>query len=202
MYKSRMKIWEASLLLALCFSLCLGTWAQAKQSSLSSSLVRLHVIAVSDDEYEQALKLRVRDGVLSYISPKLRDVKSAQQAQEIIKSELDGIKAAAESSAEGRSVEVTLSQEYYPTRNYEKFSLPAGKYQSLRVILGEGEGHNWWCVVFPPLCTTAATDLEETAVAAGLDGEDISLITEEDEGYVLKFRAVELWENLRRWLGK
>ena len=202
MYKSRMKIWEVSLLLALCFSLCLGTWAQAKQSSLSSSLVRLHVIAVSDDEYEQSLKLRVRDGVLSYISPKLRDVKSAQQAQEIIKNELDGIKAAAESSAEGRSVEVTLSQEYYPTRNYEKFSLPAGKYQSLRVILGEGEGHNWWCVVFPPLCTTAATDLEETAVAAGLDGEDISLITEEDEWYVLKFRAVELWENLRRWLGK
>ena len=115
MYKSRMKIWEISLLLTLCFSLCLGTWAQAKQSSLSSSLVRLHVIAVSDDEYEQSLKLRVRDGVLSYISPKLRDVKSAQQAQEIIKNELDGIKAAAESSAEGTSVEVKRRQENEPT---------------------------------------------------------------------------------------
>ena len=197
MYKSRMKIWEISLLLALCFSLCLGTWAQAKQSSLSSSLVRLHVIAVSDDEYEQSLKLRVRDGVLSYISPKLRDVKSAQQAQEIIKSELDGIKAAAESSAEGRSVEVTLSQEYYPTRNYEKFSLPAGKYQSLRVILGEGEGHNWWCVVFPPLCISAAE--QEQAVESM--SEDMRGIVTEEDGYEYKFRILELWGELMELIG-
>ena len=197
MYKSRMKIWEVSLLLALCFSLCLGTWAQAKQSSLSSSLVRLHVIAVSDDEYEQALKLRVRDGVLSYISPKLRDVKSAQQAQEIIKNELDGIKAAAESSAEGRSVEVTLSQEYYPTRNYEKFSLPAGKYQSLRVILGEGEGHNWWCVVFPPLCISAAE--QEQAVESM--SEDMRGIVTEEDGYEYKFRILELWGELMELIG-
>lgn len=197
MYKSRMKIWEASILLALCFSLCLGTWAQAKQSSLSSSLVRLHVIAVSDDEYEQALKLRVRDGVLSYISPKLRDVKSAQQAQEIIKSELDGIKAAAESSAEGRSVEVTLSQEYYPTRNYEKFSLPAGKYQSLRVILGEGEGHNWWCVVFPPLCISAAE--QEQAVESM--SEDMRGIVTEEDGCEYKFRILELWGELMELIG-
>lgn len=197
MYKSRMKIWEASLLLALCFSLCLGTWAQAKQSSLSSSLVRLHVIAVSDDEYEQALKLRVRDGVLSYISPKLRDVKSAQQAQEIIKSELDGIKAAAESSAEGRSIEVTLSQEYYPTRNYEKFSLPAGKYQSLRVILGEGEGHNWWCVVFPPLCISAAE--QEQAVESM--SEDMRGIVTEEDGCEYKFRILELWGELMELIG-
>lgn len=197
MYKSRMKIWEISLLLALCFSLCLGTWAQAKQSSLSSSLVRLHVIAVSDDEYEQSLKLRVRDGVLSYISPKLRDVKSAQQAQEIIKNELDGIKAAAESLAEGRSVEVTLSQEYYPTRNYEKFSLPAGKYQSLRVILGEGEGHNWWCVVFPPLCISAAE--QEQAVESM--SEDMRGIVTEEDGYEYKFRILELWGELMELIG-
>ena len=197
MYKSRMKIWEISLLLTLCFSLCLGTWAQAKQSSLSSSLVRLHVIAVSDDEYEQSLKLRVRDGVLSYISPKLRDVKSAQQAQEIIKNELDGIKAAAESSAEGRSVEVTLSQEYYPTRNYEKFSLPAGKYQSLRVILGEGEGHNWWCVVFPPLCISAAE--QEQAVESM--SEDMRGIVTEEDGYEYKFRILELWGELMELIG-
>ena len=197
MYKSRMKIWEVSLLLALCFSLCLGTWAQAKQSSLSSSLVRLHVIAVSDDEYEQSLKLRVRDGVLSYISPKLRNVESAQQAQEIIKNELDGIKAAAESSAEGRSVEVTLSQEYYPTRNYEKFSLPAGKYQSLRVILGEGEGHNWWCVVFPPLCISAAE--QEQAVESM--SEDMRGIVTEEDGYEYKFRILELWGELMELIG-
>ena len=189
MTKSRIKIWELSLLLALCFSLCLGTWAQAKQTTLSSGLVRLHVIAVSDDDYEQALKLRVRDEVLAYISPKLDGVKSAHDAQRIIAAELDGIRAAAEAAAEGRSVQVTLSEEYYPTRNYEKFSLPAGRYQSLRVILGEGKGHNWWCVVFPPLCISAAE--QEQAVESMSD--DMKGIVTEDEGYEYKFRILELW---------
>ena len=189
MTKSRIKIWELSLLLALCFSLCLGTWAQAKQTTLRSGLVRLHVIAVSDDEYEQALKLRVRDEVLAYISPKLDGVKSAADAQRIIAAELDGIRSAAETAAEGRSVLVTLSEEYYPTRNYEKFSLPAGRYQSLRVILGEGKGHNWWCVVFPPLCISAAE--QEQAVESMSD--DMKGIVTEDEGYEYKFRILELW---------
>ena len=189
MTKSRIKIWELSLLLALCFSLCLGTWAQAKQTTLSSELVRLHVIAVSDDDYEQVLKLRVRDEVLAYISPKLDGVKSAADAQKIISAELDGIRAAAETAAEGRSVLVTLSEEYYPTRNYEKFSLPAGRYQSLRVILGEGKGHNWWCVVFPPLCISAAE--QEQAVESMSD--DMKGIVTEDEGYEYKFRILELW---------
>lgn len=192
MNRCRLKIWEASLLLALCFSLCLGTWAQAKQSSISSCLVRLHVIAVSDDDYEQALKLRVRDEVLSYISPKLHGAKTAAQAQEIIKNELSGIKAAAEKAAEGRAVTVTLSEEYYPTRDYETFSLPAGKYHSLRVILGEGEGHNWWCVVFPPLCISAAE--QEQAVESM--SEDMRGIVTEDDGYVYKFRILELWGEL------
>ena len=189
MTKSRIKIWELSLLLALCFSLCLGTWAQAKQTTLSSRLVRLHVIAVSDDDYEQALKLRVRDEVLAYISPRLDGVKSAHDAQRIIAAELDGIRSAAETAAEGRSVLVTLSEEYYPTRNYEKFSLPAGRYQSLRVILGEGKGHNWWCVVFPPLCISAAE--QEQAVESMSD--DMKGIVTEDEGYEYKFRILELW---------
>ena len=189
MTKSRIKIWELSLLLALCFSLCLGTWAQAKQTTLSSELVRLHVIAVSDDDYEQVLKLRVRDEVLAYISPKLDGVKSAHDAQRIIAAELDGIRAAAGTAAEGRSVQVTLSEEYYPTRNYEKFSLPAGRYQSLRVILGEGKGHNWWCVVFPPLCISAAE--QEQAVESMSD--DMKGIVTEDEGYEYKFRILELW---------
>ncbi len=197
MTKSRMKIWELSLLLALCFSLCLGTWAQAKQTTLSEGLVRLHVIAVSDDDYEQALKLRVRDEVLAYISPKLDGVKSAADAQKIISAELDGIKAAAETAAEGRSVQVTLSEEYYPTRNYEKFSLPAGRYQSLRVILGEGEGHNWWCVVFPPLCISAAE--QEQAVESMSD--DMKGIVTEYDGYEYKFRILELWGEFMELIG-
>ena len=70
------------------------------------------------------------------------------------------------------------------------------------MIIGEGAGENWWCVVYPPLCTVAATDLKETAIVTGLGEEEFSLITEENQGYVLKFRSLELWESLRQWLKK
>ena len=197
MNKSKLKIWELALLMALCFSLCMGTWAQAKQTSLSGGLVRLHVIAVSDDDNEQRIKLNVRDEVLSYISPKLDGVQSAAEAQAIIAAELDGIKAAAEKSAEGRSVQVCLDEEYYPTRDYERFSLPAGRYQSLRVILGEGQGHNWWCVVFPPLCISAAE--QEKAVQSM--SKDMRGIVTEADGFQIKFRIIELWGELSQLLG-
>ena len=193
----RFRIWEISLMLALCVTLCLGTWAQARQESISGSLVRLHVLAVSDDSNEQRIKLNVRDSVLSYISPKLEDAESPDEAKRIISSELDGIKSAAETAAEGRPVKVTLTQEYYPTRDYGSFSLPAGRYESLRVILGEGEGHNWWCVVFPPLCLTAA---ESDSAVESLDGETRGIVTEED-GYEYKFRILELWGELMELIG-
>ena len=189
MTDNKLKNWELALLLALCVSLCVCTWAEGRQQVISGGLVRLHVIAASDDDAEQALKLRVRDEVLAYLSPKLDNAPDADQAQQIIKSELPNIKKAAEKSAEGREIQVCLSEEYYPTREYESFSLPAGRYQSLRVIIGEGEGHNWWCVVFPPLCLTAA---ESDSAVESLDGETRGIVTEED-GYRCKFRIVELW---------
>ena len=100
------------------------------------------------------------------------------------------------------AVSARLEQTEFPTKEYDGFSLPAGEYLALRVVIGEGAGQNWWCVVFPPLCTAAATDLEETAIATGLGAEELSLITEEHQGYVLKFRSLELWESLRQWLKK
>lgn len=189
MQKSKFKVWELSLLIALCVSLCVGTWAQAKQSSISGSLVRLHVLAVSDDEKEQSIKLDVRDAVLEYISPCLDGAQSSEDAKRIISENLGGIKRAAESAAQGRNVTVTLSEEYYPTREYEGFSLPAGRYDSLRVILGDGEGHNWWCVVFPPLCVSAAEQQE----ALDAMSDDTRGIVAESDGYQIKFRIVELW---------
>ena len=86
----------------------------------------------------------------------------------------------------------------FPTKEYEDFTLPAGEYLALRVVIGEGEGHNWWCVVFPPLCAETTSDLAETAMAAGLTEDQVALITESD-GYVLRFKAVELWERLKAY---
>ena len=193
----KLKIWEAAALCALCVSLLTGVWAEARQQSISASLVRLHVIAASDEQAEQELKLRVRDAVLEYLEPKLRGVESAAEAQEIIGADLEGIGRAAAAVSEGRRVTVSLGEERYPTREYAAFTLPAGRYESLRVILGEGRGHNWWCVVFPPLCLSAAECEQAQQV---MSQEDYSLITGEAD-YEIRFRLVELWGELVSLLG-
>lgn len=187
-----LKIWEISLLIALSVTLCLGTWAQGRQSAISSKLVRLHVVAASDEEAEQALKLRVRDAVLEYLSPRLMGASDSGQARAILRQELAGIRLAAESAAEGRPVTVALSRESYPTKSYEGFTLPAGKYESLRITLGEGKGHNWWCIVFPPVCLSAS---QSDMVERQLGEEDFRLVSE-GEGYELRFRVLELWGEL------
>lgn len=195
MFKRRhnpLKIWEVSLLIALSAALCLGTWAQGRQNGLSSKLLRLHVIAASDEEAEQALKLRVRDAVLEYLSPRLADAADIDQAQSILRQELEGVRQAAERAAEGRSVTVELGRERYPTKHYEGFTLPAGKYESLRVTLGQGQGRNWWCIVFPPVCLSAS---QSDTVEQQLGEEDFRLISE-GEGYELRFRVLELWGEL------
>lgn len=189
---NRLRLWESALLLALCAALCAGTWAQRVQNEISGSLIRLHVLAVSDDETEQAIKLRVRDAVLEYITPLLDSAESSAEAGRIIRSRLPEIRAAAQAAAGGREVSVTLSRESYPTREYNGFALPAGQYESLRVILGSGEGHNWWCVVFPPVCVSAAQAGELEGV---LDSECCGIVTGED-GYELRFRLLEVWGEL------
>lgn len=200
MFKTKiksLKLWETALLIALSLTTLAALWAQGRQNSLSEKLVRFHVIAVSDDEYEQQLKLRVRDAVLEYISPRLEGAESSAQAREILASELDNIRETAQAVSQGRGVTVTLTRENYPTKSYEGFTLPAGEYESLRVILGEGRGHNWWCIVFPPVCLSAA---QADMVEQQLGEEDFRLISE-DGGYELRFRALELWGELVEKLG-
>lgn len=191
-HSKKFKIWEAAALIALCAALCAGTWAQGRQNSISEKLVRLHVVAVSDDAEEQALKLRVRDAVLEYLSPRLEGAEGAEEAKEIIGGELNGIAEAAAAASEGRQVTVSLSRESYPTKDYGGFTLPTGRYDSLRVVLGEGRGQNWWCIVFPPLCLSAA---EAERMESTMSEEDFAIVTE-SEGYELRFRLLELWGKL------
>lgn len=194
----KLRPWELALLLALCFTLLCGTWAQGRQQVLAGKLVRLHVIAASDADEAQAVKLQVRDAVLAYLEPKLADVTDVDAAQEIIAANLDGVAQAARTVTPD-AVTVTLGPERYPTREYETFSLPAGVYTSLRVTLGAGEGHNWWCVIFPPLCMESS--LSDRAVET-LSDDDVKLITEDGDGYVLRFRLLELWGKLTGRLEK
>lgn len=187
------KTWELALLIALCLSCLSGVWAQAAQREIAGQMVRLHVLAVDDSPEEQAVKLRVRDAVLAYLAPELEGVQEKTEAMERLTACQNGIRQAAETAAEGRPVTVTLSEEYYPTRVYDGFSLPAGRYTSLRVVLDQGEGHNWWCVVYPPLCITAA---QASAQAIETLSADTARIITEEDGYEIRFKILEFWGEL------
>ena len=158
-------------------------------------------LANSDGEEDQALKLLVRDRVLARATELLTQAKDRTEAEALLRAELPELEALAvrELRANGCAYPVTakLTDTEFPTREYDGFTLPAGEYLALRVVIGEGAGRNWWCVVFPPLCTAASADVPAAALAAGLTEDQVGLITEEDRGYVLKFKAVEWWEELR-----
>ena len=194
MKKSHFRYWELALLLALAVTILWGMASLGQQEELGRKIIRLHVIANSDSPEDQALKLRVRDRVLARaqeILAQSADMELTREARETL-------------AAEGRAqpVQARLEPAEFPTKDYDGFSLPAGKYLALRVIIGQGAGQNWWCVVFPPLCTAAACQWQDAGRAAGLEEDDLSLMAEEDAGYELRFRSVELWEMLRQWLGK
>lgn len=195
---------EVVLLLGAAAFLVVGIFSLRTQDEISDKVVRLHVLANSDSEEDQALKLRVRDKVLERTTALLERSADRREAEGYLRGsllELEEI-AAEEIAAAGYDYPVTaeLTDTRFPTKEYDGFSLPAGEYLALRIVIGEGGGQNWWCVVFPPLCTTAAADVPAAALAAGLSGEEVRLITEQ-EGYVLKFKAVEFWETLQEaWM--
>ena len=176
------------------------------EEKIYESVVRLHVLANSDSDEDQSLKLKVRDAILGYTSPKVIDSTSREEAIEILQNELDNIEEVAKQVVEEQgydySVEVTLTLEEYPTRNYESMSFPSGEYVSLRVLIGEAEGQNWWCVLFPPLCLSAASEKaenEEAFIAVGLNSDQYKIITEtKNTKYYLRFKILEAFRGNKR----
>lgn len=194
--------WRRVLALFVACLVCTALWAEATQVRLASQVIRLHVLANSDSEEDQALKLEVRDRVLETTSALLAGETEPQAAAVLLNQHLDDIAqtAAQEISAQGHDdrVEVRLEQTWFPTRQYQGISLPAGNYLALRVLIGAAEGHNWWCVVFPNLCLPAVSEraLETSTLTPG----QISLLQEEETSYVFRFKALELWQSLKHRL--
>lgn len=198
----RLKRWECALLVGVLCAVLWGCWADHTQEELAGRLIRLHVIANSDSQEDQALKLRVRDRVLEEAQEFYPQNATLEQARAALEGHLSQLAQAgqAQVAAEGYSYPVTASLEecWFPTKEYEGFALPAGEYTALRVVIGAGEGQNWWCVAFPPLCLGAASETVDQAAQAGLFGEDqVALVTQADEGYVLKFKSLELLGELK-----
>ncbi len=188
-------------MLAVAAAALLGARLGKEQDGLAEKVIRLHVVANSDSEEDQALKLKVRDAVLEEGSLRLTGLDRDQAVGALTEAlpELGRV-AANTVAAEGYDypVRVTLGPDQFPTKEYADFALPAGEYTALRVELGQGQGQNWWCVVFPPLCLDAVSErTEETLAQSGLTHSQVALVTGETEGYVVKFKAIELWETLK-----
>lgn len=195
------RVLDLALGLGLAAALIWGNVSLHRQQALADRVVRLHILANSDSEEDQALKLQVRDRVLDRAAEILTESADRAAAEHALRAALPELEslAADEIALRGYDYPVTaeLADTAFPTREYDGFALPAGRYLALRLVIGAGEGHNWWCVVFPPLCTAVSSDLAQTAMAAGLTEDDVQLITESESGYVLKFKSIELWESLR-----
>lgn len=194
--------WRRVLALFVACLVCTALWAGATQVRLASQVIRLHVLANSDSEEDQALKLEVRDRVLETTSALLAGETEPQAAAVLLDQHLDDIAqtAAQEISAQGHDdrVEVRLEQTWFPTRQYQGISLPAGNYLALRVLIGAAKGHNWWCVVFPNLCLPAVS--ERALEASTLTPGQISLLQEEETSYVFRFKTLEFWQSLKHRL--
>ena len=186
----KLKRLEIALLASLLAAFLVCAFPIHAQNKLSDKLTRLHVLANSDSPEDQSLKLQVRDAVLA----------ASEGEKELDQPLLNRLQRAAQQTVyrAGYDYPVTVTREhcYFNTRTYENFSLPAGYYDAVRVIIGAGEGKNWWCVIYPPLCAgMCEADWETVAREAGLSEEEIGLICEE-EGYVIRFRLVDWWGKL------
>lgn len=187
---------EISLIIAMFLTLGITAFAETSFENMSDKMIRFHVLANSNEQYDQNLKLLVRDEVFDYASEITSDIDDKSSAYDILSQNLYEIEMIATNIVHENgydySVDVSLEQEYYPQKDYEDFSLPAGQYLGLKVKIGKAEGDNWWCVVFPPLCNQLAYDTKN------LTDEEIDFITNED--YQIKFKVVDIYQNVKKYI--
>lgn len=180
--------------------------SEASQQSIAEKLIRFHVLANSDSLEDQALKLKIRDKVLKYIAPKMAKCKSAEESKAVLKENDGNIKQIAEDvvSENGYKygVKTELSKVQFPVKEYGTIVLPEGKYEAYRILIGSAKGHNWWCVMFPPLCFTDITkgDVEvkktQEEMKQALTKEEYELVDNSNEinksnNIVVKFKIAE-----------
>ena len=192
-------------ILILSLSLFVGLFPVHGEEEIYDTVVRLHVLANSDSEEDQRLKLKVRDRIIDIVSPAVEECVTQAEAIAAIEKIMPDVESAAREvvAEEGYDypISVIIGEEYYPTRVYETCAFPEGEYISLRVCIGEAEGQNWWCCLFPPLCLSAASDGEENNedafISVGLTDDQYKIITESDSPkYRVRFKILETIQKL------
>lgn len=185
----------------LCIALVASLFPIHGEAAIYDTVVRLHVVANSDSDEDQSLKLKVRDAVIGVVTPAVEDCRSQSEAIEAIEAVIPDVEQAARTvvaeNGYSYAVSVELGREYYPTKNYESCAFPEGEYVSLRVLIGESAGQNWWCCLFPPLCLSSASaedksSNEEAFISVGLTSDQYKLVTEtETPKYKARFKILE-----------
>jgi len=202
--KRRHKCLRVIAALALCAFFCSICGFQARCVGIRREVLRLHVIANSDSEADQNAKLYVRDALLREGAALFDGSVEAAHAQEILQPRTEELEHCARQALRALGmdspVRIEVGEDYFPTRTYEEagVTLPAGRYQAVRVILGQGEGRNWWCVMFPPLCLPAAQPNNSAALDAVLTGGQLRIVKSSPR-LEIRFKIVELWEG---WMEK
>lgn len=177
------------------------TYFTASAETVKEDVVRLHILANSDSETDQEVKLKVRDALLETNASILSDDVTKENAKEHFRNSKEILLKTAEETLQKNGfnydVKITLQEEYFNTRTYGNLTFPAGQYTALKVVLGEGEGKNWWCVMFPPLCVPAADGLETNNNTADYLTQSGDKIVSGGEKYIVKFKLLEIYEELK-----
>lgn len=199
--KKIIKLFTVVLLLAAGF--WVGTVATDK-ARLTDGVIRLHVVADTNSDEDQALKLKVRDAVLAELDgvvDDFPDMESAKMHLQTVLPELEEIaNEVLEEAGSSCKATVSLAREAFPTREYDTFKLPAGVYEAVRVTIGSGEGKNWWCVVFPQLCVSATgEDFADAAVGAGFS-DDLTGALRGEEEHQVRFFLLDCFGWVENWL--
>lgn len=195
------KLWEKAICLGLLLTILFTMTGFAGQcEEIGNRVLRLHVLANSDSQEDQALKLKVRDKILECAQPLFEGTTSRDQAEAAAQAYLPQLQQAAQQEIYDQGydypVTVELTNVYFNTRQYETVTLPAGKYDAVQVKIGSAQGHNWWCVMFPPMCLPAAEESKELGEVLNSDQMEI---VEGGSRYELRFKTVEWLESIKNW---
>lgn len=179
------------------------TYFSSVSGEIRENVVRLHILADSNSEIDQNVKLKVRDALLEKNTQLLSDKVTPENATEYFKNSKNELEQCANEVLKENGLNykatITLGKEYYTTRVYEDLTFPAGVYTSIKVVLGSGEGKNWWCVMFPPLCVPVADGGIETADNVNLEdylNEDGKRLVSSQGKFKVGFKVIEWYEKL------
>ncbi len=198
-----MKKTEKALLFGLILSILVGSFSAFASdcSAIRESVLRLHILANSDSDEDQALKLKVRDRILEETGDLFENASDLENAESSAANSLELVRSIAEDEVRKQGydypVRAELCNMFFETRQYDDITMPAGRYDAVRITIGEAKGHNWWCVLYPPMCIPAAQPKQELGDVLTEDGMEV--VTSKPK-YEVRFACVELFERIKETL--